>query len=380
MTSPGLLANSPTRIFDAGALVRPVVHDLPRYEPATIPEDRPASHIKLDMNESPFGPSPKARDAIVSFEETNRYPDFAQAELREALAHYLEVPPSQVLAGAGLDDVLNDLMLLLIDDGDEVIISEPTFGVYRSLVALHGGELVDVPLTPGPNFALDPDAILAAVSPRTKLVIICNPNNPTGNLFDPDAVEQVIAHAPCLVVVDEAYAEFAGVTHLPLMARYPNLAVLRTMSKFAGLAGLRVGYGAFPDALMPYLMRVAPPFFNISALSVAAAIASLDDLPHLMAKVSDTVAAREHLASRLRLIPGVVPLPSSANFLLIRLPGEDAGPVVAKLASEGIYVRHFRNPSLGLRDCLRVSIGLPEELAVFAEMLSDTFSSGIVSP
>ncbi|MBA3335970.1 MAG: histidinol-phosphate transaminase [Chloroflexia bacterium] len=380
MTYPKLDTNAPTLRFDAGALVRPIVHDLPRYVPATLPAERPGKLIKLDMNESPFGPSPKAQNAIASFSATNRYPDFAQLELREALARYLEVPVAQIMAGAGLDDVLNSLMLLLIDDGDEVIISEPTFGVYRSLVALHGGTIVNQPLSSAPDFRPDPEAILAAVTPRTKLVIICNPNNPTGNLFDAEIIEQIIEGAPCLVVVDEAYAEFAGVSHLALLDRYTNLAVLRTMSKFAGLAGLRAGYGAFPADLMPYLMRVAPPFLNISAISAAAVIASLDDLPHLMANVALTVSARERLAEELRQIPWIVPFASATNFLLVQLPVDDAGPIVATLAGQGVFVRHFRKPELGLRNCLRVSIGTQEELAVFVDELNAALNAGRMTP
>jgi histidinol-phosphate aminotransferase len=283
--------------------------------------------------------------------------------LREALAGYAGVPADQIVAGAGLDDVLNNLFVLLVDPGDEVIIHEPTFGVYRALIGIHGGVTVNVPLTP--EFALDVDRILAAITPRTKLVVVCNPNNPTGNVFDPAAVERIVAGASCLVAIDEAYAEFAGSTLQPLMERYPNVCVLRTMSKFAGLAGLRVGYGIFPPALMADLWRVTPAFCNVSAASTAAAIASLDDLEYLTGLVQRINADRDALAANLSELPGVAPLPSATNFLLVRLPVEDAGPVVAELAKRGVHVRHFANPTLGIRDCLRVSIGTTEENEIF---------------
>jgi histidinol-phosphate aminotransferase len=354
--------------FDVVSLVRPAVREVPGYVPATLPADRPARQIKLDMNESPWGPSPKARAALAAFDATHRYPDFHAAELRVALANYAGVPTEQIVPGAGLDDVLNNLFVLVVDPGDEVIISEPTFGVYRELIGIRGGITVDVPLRAG--FELDVDGILRAIGPRTKLVLICNPNNPTGNLFDPSGVERIVANASCLVAIDEAYAEFAGVSHLPLMERYPNVCVLRTMSKFAGLAGLRVGYGIFPPALLPDLWRVTPAFCNVSAASTAAAIASLDDLPYLMDLVERINADRDALAANLRELPGVEPLPSATNFLLVRLPVNDAGPLVKELASRGVHVRYFANPKLGIRDCLRVSIGTTDENEVFLSELA----------
>ena len=357
---------------DVLSLVRPAVRAVPSYVPAKLPAERPAREIKLDMNESPWGPSPKARAALASFEQTHRYPDFHASELREALAGYAGVPAEQIIPGAGLDDVLNNLFVLLVDPGDEVIIHEPTFGVYRALIGVRGGVTVDVPLVDG--FALDVDGILAAISPRTKLVMVCNPNNPTGNVFDPADVERIVAGASCMVAIDEAYAEFAGTSHLPLMARYPNVCILRTMSKFAGLAGLRVGYGIFPPALMPDLWRVTPAFCNVSAASTAAAIASLADVPFLMGLVNRINADREALAANLAELPGVEPLPSATNFLLARLPVEDGAPVVAELAARGVHVRHFANPKLGLKDCLRVSIGTTEENEIFLSELADVLA------
>ncbi len=361
-----------TRVaFDVEGLVRPGARAGSAYVPAKLPDEqeRPPRQIKLDMNESSYGPSPKARAALASFDQTHRYPDFEAIELRTALSGYTGAPTEQIVPGAGLDDVLTNLAMLLLDPGDQVIISEPTFGVYRPLFSLHGGEVVNVPLGPAPSFALNAEAILDAITPRTKLVLICNPNNPTGNLFDPATVERVIADAPCLVAVDEAYAEFSGNSSLPLMDRHPNLAVLRTLSKFAGLAGMRVGYGVFPAPLMPHLWRVTPAFCNVSAASTAAVVASLDDLAYLRGVVARIVADRDALADQLRELPGVEPYPSATNFLLARLPVPDAGPVVAALAARGIRVRHFANPALGLVDCLRVSIGTTEENEAFLHEL-----------
>lgn len=353
--------------FNPEKLVRPAIHQLPTYTRDGGPEEKPAREIRLDWNESPYPPSPDAVAAITAFAAHNRYPDFDAWTLREAIGRYIGAPASRIVAGAGLDNVLETLIHLLIEPGDRVIISEPTFMVYEWLVRGHDGDSVNVPLTP--EFELDAEGILDAIDERTKLVLICNPNNPTGNLFDVKAIERIVAEAPCLVAIDEAYAEFAGASFLPLMERYPNLVILRTMSKFAGFAGMRVGYGVFPDALMPYLLRIMPGFCNVSAVATAAAVASLADAEYNRAVVARIVADRDALADQLRELPGVEPLPSATNFLLVRLPVADAGPVQRELAMRGIYVRHFGNPAFGLGDCLRVSIGTTEENEAFLSEL-----------
>jgi len=366
LTSIELKSSKPP--FDPETIVRASLRSTPSYVPATIPAKTPERVIKLDMNESPYGPSPKARAALASFAETNRYPDFGQVELREAIGAYVHRPAEQIICGAGLDDVLNTFIHAVIETGDEVIISEPTFGVYRSLISTYGGITVDIPLNA--EFQLDPDRILAALTERTKFIIICTPNNPTGNALDSLAVQQIVRDAPCMVAIDEAYSEFGGASYLGLMDSYPNVAVFRTMSKFAGLAGMRVGYGVFPTALMPFLDPVTPAFHNVSMASRVAAIASLDDLDYIWGVVRQIIEDRDQLARALAALPGVTPLPSATNFLLVRLPVEDAGPVVAELAREGVYVRYFANPKLGIRDCLRVTIGTPVENECFVDELT----------
>ena len=359
--------------FDAESLLRDAVRALPSYVPSR-PEALPERLIRLDMNESPYGPSPKARAVLASFDQTHRYPDFAQTRLRAALSAYTGVPAEQIVAGAGLDDVLTTLCNLVIDHGDEIVISEPTFGVYRVLASLHGARAVDAPLTS--DFRLDPDRVLAAIGPRTKFVIVCTPNNPTGNPLDEAAVARICAGAPCLVVIDEAYAEFAGTSYIVFMDRYPNVMIGRTMSKFAGMAGMRVGYGLFPKALVPHLAHATPPFHNVSVASAEAVIASLDDLDYLRGIVARIVADREALADQLRELSGVTPIPSATNFLLVRLPVEDAGPTVQALAHRGVLVRHFGRPELGIRDCLRVTIGTTEENETFLQALQDVLAEG----
>ncbi len=356
----------PRTRFDPATLVRPVLRAMPEYVREAEPAAKPARGVRLDWNESPYGPSPRARAALANFDKFHRYPEIDAQTLRTTLGTYVGASGDRVVVGAGLDDVLNTLAMTLIEPGDRVIISEPTFGLYRPLFALHGAEVVDVPLSA--DFALDAAGILAAIDDRTKIVVVCNPNNPTGNLFDPAAVERVAAEAGCLVAIDEAYAEFADVAHRPLMDRHPNVAILRTMSKWAGLAGMRVGYGVFPEALMPHLLRAMPAFGNVGAASAAAALASLEDAPYLATIVEKITIDREELADALRALQGVRPFPSATNFLLVRLR-LPAAPIVSRLAERGVYVRHFGRPELGLVDCLRVTVGTPEENAVFVQEL-----------
>lgn len=335
------------------------------YAPGVSPSAPTGRVVRLDWNESPFPPSPKAQQAVMDMLQSSRYPDFAQTELRSALASYLDAPAERIVAGAGLDDVFNTLAMLVIEPGDEVIVSEPTFGVYRSLFSLHGATIRDVPLGAAPDFALDPDELIAAVSERTKVVIICNPNNPTGNLFPVADVERVVRSVSCLVAIDEAYAEFSGTSHRALADGYGNIVILRTMSKFASLAGYRVGYGLFPTALVPYLSLVTPPFCNVSAVGAAAAVASLADFAVLQGNIDALVQERDRLRSALNQIDGVIAYPSATNFLLVRLPVADAGPVAGELARRGVFIRRYPDPSLGLIDCIRVNASTPEENDIF---------------
>jgi histidinol-phosphate aminotransferase len=361
-------------VFAPERLVRAAIHHLPIYARDAPPENKPERELRLDWNESPYGPSPKVLEAIAETTAHNRYPEFDAWTLRQALGAYVGASAEQIIAGAGLDNVLETLMYLLIEQGDRAIVSEPTFMVYEWQIRGHGGEVVNVPLRP--DFSLDVRGILDAVDERTKLILICNPNNPTGNLFDNADIETIVAEAPCLVAIDEAYAEFAGESWVTKMGEdRPNLAVLRTLSKFAGLAGMRVGYGVFPAAIMPYLMRVMPGFCNVSAAASAAAIAAVQDEDYSRSIIGRILADREALADRLREIPGVVPLPSATNFLLVRLPVDDARPIVRHLASRGVYVRHFGNPAFGIADCLRVSIGTTDDNVIFADELESALEA-----
>ncbi len=331
--------------------------------------------VRLDWNESPYPLTPGAQEVLATWGRANRYPDYQQTPLREALASYVGVDATRIVPGAGLDDVINTLAMLFIEPGTETIISDPTFGVYRSLFSLHGAEVINVPLGPAPDFKLDVDGIIKSVNEKTRLIMLCNPNNPTGHLLPGEDIEKIVDNVPCPVAIDEAYAEFAGIDHLDLVNSRENVIALRTLSKFAGLAGMRVGYGIFPEALVPYLARVTPAFANVSALSAEVAIASLEDLDLLKANRDKLVVERTRVTAALDELPGVTAYPSSTNFVLFRLPVEDSTIVLDGLTERNVFVRRYGTTGWGLHDCLRVSIGLPEENDAFLEALQDVLAT-----
>jgi histidinol-phosphate aminotransferase len=357
--------------FSPERIVRQHIRPVASYAPGVSPIDDPAA-VRLDWNESPFGLSPKARQAYDAYRTGNRYPPIDQHDLIAALSRYIGVAPERIVAGAGLDDVFTTLAIATIDPGDEVIISTPTFGVYHSMFELHGAMVVDVPLGAAPGFTLDVDGVIAAITPNTKLVIVCNPNNPTGTLFDLADIERIVRSVDCLVAIDEAYAEFSGRSHLALANAHPNVVLFRTLSKFAGLAGYRVGYGIFPEALLPWIRRAAPAFHNVSAISAAVAVASLEDLDHLRANVHILIEERQRVRDALNAMGGVTAYASAANFLLFSLP-DDARSIFDALEARKVYVRRYGGR---LRDCLRVSVGRPEENSAFLDALADALPAG----
>lgn len=360
--------DSPTMSSSMTSYVRSYLAPAEGYAPgASRFSDRPV--VRLDWNESPFLLSPKAQDVLVNFHRGNRYPDYRQTPLRNALSEYVDVDAERIVPGAGLDDVFTTLAMLLIEPGDEVIIADPTFGIYRSLFTLHGADIINVPLGPAPDFALDAQGIKNAVTDKTKLVVLCNPNNPTGHLIPQEIVEQVVDGVPCPVAIDEAYAEFSGEDHLYLARSRENVIVLRTLSKFAGLAGFRVGYGIFPDALLPYLPRVTPAFCNISTLASEIAIASLEDIDYLNSNRDIILEERTCVGAALDAMDGVTAYPSATNFILFALPVEDSTPILHGLAERDVFIRRFGNPEFKLENCLRVTVSTPEENDSFLSAL-----------
>lgn len=367
-------------------LLRPDIAALEAYTPVAPIEvlsaqlGLPVEQImKLDANESPYGPSPRAAAAIdalgggkplaesVQFLEPLAlaiYPDPTHTFLRERLSNYTGQPAERILCSSGSGELIDLLMRAFIQPGDVILDCPPTFGMYAFDGGLHAARIVNVPRDAA--FELDVEAVVAAVhTHRPKLLFLAVPNNPTGNPLPRAAVERLL-ELPTMVVVDEAYVEFAGATVADLVGQRPNLAVLRTFSKWAGLAGLRIGYGLFHEALIQHLWKIKQPY-NINVAAQAAALASLADVDYLMSRVQEVIAERERVYARLRTLAGVHVYPSQANFLLLRVLNGSALQLKNDLYRRGILVRYFNKP--GLDDCIRVSMGTPAQNDAFLAAL-----------
>ncbi len=313
--------------------------------------------VKLDANENPYGPSPRALAALAQLDAAHIYPDPEARHLRAKLSAYLGVDAAHILVGAGADDLIMLLLQLFIAPGDAVVTCPPTFSMYAFDAPIAHGRAVRVPRRA--DFSLDVEAVEEAVlAHKAKLLFLCSPNNPDGSLIPPQTVERLLA-LPTVVVLDEAYQEFSEApSWAARVPQTPNLVVLRTFSKFAGLAGLRVGYGVLPQAIIAHLWKIKQPY-NLNVAADVAARASLDDLPTLQANVRRIVAERARLERELAAIPFLRPYPSRANFVLCRVEGRSARELHAALARRGVLVRYFDKP--GLRDHIRISAGTPAQ-------------------
>lgn len=347
------------------AAVRSHIIDLPAYEPV-FPINRLAEAyhlpleglVKLDANENPYAPFEFIRAALAGLDNIHRYPDPEGTALRAALSDYFAVPVENILAGAGADDLIDLIMRLFLDPDDCVLNCPPTFGMYAFDAGLYRARAVNVPRRA--DFSLDLEAIAQAVeTEHPKLIFVTSPNNPDGSLLSPDDLERLLA-LPAIVVLDEAYVEFAppGTSVIARVPQCENLVVLRTFSKWAGLAGLRVGYGVFPLWMMAQLWKIKQPY-SLSVAAECAGVAAIQHADELNRVGQKIIAERERLFQALQKFTWLKVYPSQANFLLCRLMGRDAAAVKQTLARQGIYIRYFNKP--GLSDCIRISVGRPED-------------------
>ncbi|MCL2140724.1 MAG: histidinol-phosphate transaminase [Dehalococcoidia bacterium] len=314
-----------------------------------------ADVVKLDANENNYGASPRVARALADFTYFNIYPDAAQTEVRQELEHYTKVPAEQIVLGAGSDQLIELILKLFAAPGDEIINLGPSFPMYSFYAGLGGNKVVEV--ARDENFYVDIASIRRAVSPKTKLIFLANPNNPTGTMTSFEDV-RTLAEIGVPLVVDEAYFEFTGVTAIPLMKTYQNVMVLRTFSKWSGLAGLRVGYGLFPPLVADCLHSIRDPY-NVNIMALIALKESLRDIDYLMGNVDKIIQERERLLLRFTEMDWLKPYPSQSNFILCDLLRGDAKQVQQKLEDKGILVRHYADARL--KNCIRFSVGKPTE-------------------
>lgn len=353
-------------------LIRPHLIDIQTYDAVDPPEliaqraGIPESQIiKLNGNENPYGGSPKVAQAVADA-PVHIYPDPLQRKARAALSHYTGADPDQIIAGAGSDELIDLLFRLFINPGDKVLDFDPTFGMY-SFCARVADSRIDL-VQRGDDFDIDADAALNAIDDSVKIIFVASPNNPTGNLASETHIRQLLDSGK-IVVIDEAYYEFCDQTAAHLTADNENLVILRTMSKWAGLAGLRIGYGIMNPELVQRIIDIKQPY-NISVAAEAALLASIDDAPALLQNVAKIVNERERLTAALDELPGVTPLPSAGNFILCQFQPGRAQPVFQALAQRGIVVRMFSSPRL--KDHFRVAVGTPDQTDAFIAALAET--------
>jgi histidinol-phosphate aminotransferase len=326
--------------------------------------DRPSGPMRrMNLNESPYPPSPRAIEAMREACGTvNRYPDSNWRALTAALSERTGVPAARIVVGNGSDELIASATRIALTAGDEVVAPVPSFGSFAKGTAIQGARLVTVPV--GANGACDVDAMLAAVTGHTRLMFLVTPNNPTGGMLTTDEVARVARELPdhVLLVLDEAYHEFAmqagGTDPLPVMsARAGPWAIFRSFSKAYGLAGVRVGYLLCGSEAVAGGFQVARNAFTVNAVAQAGALAALEDQAHMREIVSKMAAERDRLAAGLKAL-GLVPLPSVGNFLAVETP-LPAREVLAALKDAGILISSI--PAPGYEKFIRITVGLAED-------------------
>lgn len=349
------------------------IRKIPPYVPGTSKDTVAkrygiARPVKLASNENPLGPSPKALEAIAEHaSRMHLYPDPDAADLKKAAADFFSCTVTQVTAGNGSDELIDLLCRAYLEPGDEVVIPSCTFSYYRIASLVCGAQ---IRFTSMKNHFIDVDDILAAVTPKTKIAFLANPNNPTGTCLSWHDIERLASGIPgdTLLVVDEAYAAFVRQPDFKsarnLIRERPNVAVLSTLSKSHGLAGLRVGFCLAGESVTGALARIKPPF-NMSTLALKGGEAALNDTGFLRKTLENTWEGLDFLSAQMENL-GLSVVPSQTNFVLVRI-GEDAGRVYQRLMEKGIITRSM--DSFGLQGYIRVSVGLPEENRAFVDAL-----------
>ena len=342
-----------------------VVGKLTPYVPGEQP--RLPNLVKLNTNENPYGPSPKVLEALraETGDSLRLYPDPNADRLKEAVAAYCGVTPKQVFVGNGSDEVLAHVFLGLLKHDKPVLFPDITYSFYPVYCGLYDVAFETVPLTEA--FAIRP----ADYARPNGGIVFPNPNAPTGRALSLAGIEQMLAANPdSVVVVDEAYVDFGGESAIPLVAKYPNLLVVQTLSKSRSLAGLRVGFAVGHEDLIEALERVKNSFnsYPLDRLAIAGAVAAMEDRDHFEQTRQAVIRSREALVQELAAL-GFDVLPSAANFIFARHPQRDAGELAAALRARSIIVRHFRQPRI--EQFLRITVGTDAQCQALVSALRE---------
>ncbi len=346
---------------------RPELRDLAPYTVSTR-----TYPVKLDANEAPADFPPELKDEVLRRLmdiDFSRYPEKLAGELQTTLGEFLGVGSDKILLGNGSDELIQ-MLALAFGTGRKVLYPAPTFSMYRLSALIAGAEPVAVPLTA--NFGLDAESLIAAAEGEPGLIFICNPNNPTGNSFPTASIERILQETRAVVAVDEAYADYAGQSLLPLVERYERLVILRTFSKAFGLAGIRVGYAVAGPGLLSELAKVKPPY-SLNCFALAVAKVAVEYPGYRQERIVLAAEERERVCRRLQALSGIQPYPSETNFILFRAAGRGAA-VGEALRARGIAIRSFGRDEM-LTDCLRVSIGSKSDNDRFLTEVSSIMDS-----
>ncbi|KAA8498161.1 Histidinol-phosphate aminotransferase 2, chloroplastic [Porphyridium purpureum] len=368
------------RKFSVKDAIRPELIDMDAYTPI-LPYEilaqrlgmEPKDIVKLDANENPFGPSPKVSDALRDAPFLHIYPDPESLFLREALEEYTGLPKEHLLVGAGADEIIDLLFRLFITpaQGESVVNFPPTFGMYKFDSDVNGATCINLMRDAEFRIPIDElEALYESGNPAKppKMVFVTSPNNPDGSTIT-DSLLRRLLKLPSLIVLDEAYFEFCGETRIGWVREFDNLVVLRTFSKWAALAGMRVGYGAFPLEIIQHLWKIKQPY-NVGVASQLAATVSVQDRADLLDKVEKMKAERTRFYEEVKRFDWLQPFPSSSNYVLCRVQGgRRAVDVKQQLAKRGILIRYYS--SAGLAECIRVSMGTPEQMTRLYDALAE---------
>jgi histidinol-phosphate aminotransferase len=350
--------------MDALGLVR---RDLENMSEAYHPSS-PCIGVKLDTNESPWGLPPEVRRKLTRWledgENMNRYPDSDSTALRETIAKFWGTRAENVVCGVGSDQLIDIVCRVFLEPGDAIVTQNPTFGVYAASAALNHGRVVRVPVGYGLSAAAE--IVDAASSENAKIIFICVPNNPTGRSMSGEGVRHVLERARCVVVVDEAYGEFAGTSYAAMTDKYPNMIVLRTFSKAFGLAGARVGYAIAAEGVVRIMSAVKPPF-NLPVISQLLAQWAMEESEEFISRARRVTAARDRLYETLVKIGWLHVEPSEANFLYITSERD----VASILEKGGVSARRFAMSGGEYR--VRVTVGTDEENKKVSDLLCGAY-------